>query len=108
MGWAQVRQTARSVVHETFALSAFYYANANVNSVGLPVTVRVHSKVLAQGDLTNEGFSRSYDDTERVVFLAADVAVLGVKKGGLLKVEDGRVLRLQGRNAVLDDFTVEF
>jgi hypothetical protein len=33
---------------------------------------------------------------------------LNVKKGGILKVEDGRLFRLQVRNAVLDDFAVEY
>ena len=107
MGWAQLRQAARAVVHKTFALDALYFASTAA-TVGLPVTVRVHSKVLVAGDLQNEGFSRTYEDTEKVVFRQADAVQLNVKKGGILKVEDGRLFRLQVRNAVLDDFAVEY
>lgn len=108
MGWAQVRQAASQIVHATFALKAWYYANANVNGVGLPVSVRVHSKIAALGDIHNEGYSRSYDDNETVVFSFADYTALGVKVGGVLKIEDGRVFRLRVKNAVLDGYRVEF
>jgi hypothetical protein len=108
VGWAQVRQAASEIVHSTFALSAVYYANANVNSVGLPVSVRVHSKIATLGDLHNEGYSKSYDDTETVVFSLADCTALGVKVGGVLKIEDGRIFRLRVKNAVLDGYRVEF
>jgi hypothetical protein len=108
MGWAQVRQAASEIVHATFALSARYYANGNVSGVGLPVSVRVHSKIVAIGDLHNEGYSKSYDDNETVVFSLADVLTLGVKVGGVLKVEDGRIFRLRVKTAVLDGYRVEF
>lgn len=106
-GWAQVRQTARAQVQQAFALHALYFVGLNIG-VGRPVSVRIRSKVVQYGDLQNEGFSRTNDDTKVAVFLAADVARLTIKKGGILAMADGRYLRLAVRNAVLDDFTVEY
>jgi hypothetical protein len=108
MGWAQDRQAASEIVHATFALKAWYYANGNVNGVGSPVSVRVHSKIYALGDNHNEGYSKSYDDTETVVFALADIFRLAVKVGGMLRIEDGRIFRLRVKTAVLDGYRVEF
>lgn len=107
MGWAETRQEARAIVHSTFSLNSRYFSALGVG-IGVPVSVRVHSKMATVGDLANEGFSRSYDDTERVVFLATDVARLGVKQKGVVEMDDGRVFRLTVRNPVLDDYTVEY
>jgi hypothetical protein len=94
-------------VHRAFALQAWYYATP-VSPVGLPVEVRVHSKVVPVGSLGADGFARTTDDTEVAVFRRSDVVQLSIKKGGILRIADGRILRLQVRNAVLDDYTVDF
>lgn len=107
MGWAQVRQAAREQVHRAFALRGRYFAVLTPGP-GVFVLVRVHAKVLVIGELQGGGYPKTLENTEVAVFWSDDVERLGIKVGGLLKLEDGRILRLRVKNAVLDDYTSEY
>jgi hypothetical protein len=106
--WTDTRRSARQIVHDTFAYKdARYYPQVGVGP-GTQVSVRVHNRVIAQGDLGREGFAQMLDEVERIIFLTTDVDVLDVRKGGAVKLSDGRNYRLEVRRPARDDFSVEF
>lgn len=108
MGWAETRAAARQDVHNTFAFNGRYHSALGVG-IGAPVSVRVHSKVIVQSKPNQEQFVSSEDDTECVVFMAADVARIGIKKGGVVVIENPPLtLRLMVRPEGVDPLTVEY
>jgi hypothetical protein len=108
MGWAETRAAARQDIHDTFAFNGRYYSALGVGN-GSPVSVRVHSKVVPQGGLGAEGYAQSDDDTECVVFMAADVARLGIKQGGVVVLKNPPMtLKLKVRPEGVDPLTVEY
>jgi hypothetical protein len=106
MGWAQIRQAVREQVHVAFALSGRYFAV--LEGVGVRVSVRVHSKLANVGDLQGGGYARSIEGLEVCVFRSTDVERLGIKSGGIIKLDDGRIYRLRTKNDVIDDYTTEY
>lgn len=66
MGWAETRNKARRVVHNTFALLAVYTSPLGVVTAG--IHARMHNEKKEFGDLDREGFALSIEDVNQVIF----------------------------------------
>ena len=72
MGWAEIRQRARRVVHSTFSLPAVYTA-PGIGAVPVPCMARMHNEAKLFGDLDREGYAQVIEDVNQVVFDALEV-----------------------------------
>lgn len=108
MNWNDIRRQARAVVHETFADAMARIYAAPGDGPGALIAVRVHNKVLVQGDLAREGYAQVVEEIERAIFLRADVVALTIRRGSVLKMVDGRTYKLEVERPTRDDFSVEF
>lgn len=67
MGWNEIRAAARTVVHQQFALPAFY-SDAEATVVEQPISVRLHNDLKKFGDLDREGYARVIETVNQIVF----------------------------------------
>jgi hypothetical protein len=100
--FAAVKQAARRIVHQTFALDAEYWYNDG--DVPVALRVRWHNKLTNVGDPNNEGYPVTIDTIDKVIFdieeLAAKTVV--VARGGRVKILHpafgGQVLAIDTRD----------
>jgi hypothetical protein len=106
MEWTELRKLSRASVHSTFARPVTYVPA--LGGAGTVVSVRLHTRYARIGDLDREGYSQTIEEIERVIFLASDVARLGIRRGGSITTAEGQKYRLDLKDPTKDDFTVEF
>lgn len=80
MDWAETRQAARRVVHDTFRLPAVYTSRAGVVT---PCFVRMHNEMKSFGDLDREGFAQREEEINRIIFDSVEVVP---EKGAVVDV----------------------
>jgi len=93
MGWADIRSTARSVVHETFGLAATYLPPGVDPVLVEGLAVRWHTRTVRHGDLDREGYAQVQEDVNRLMIDTAQVA--DPQRGGIITLtDDGRQYRI--------------
>jgi hypothetical protein len=65
MGWQDIRDQARGVVHTAFCVPATYFPPGSDD--GVAVTVRHHTVTAIGGDLDREGYAERIEDVNRIV-----------------------------------------
>lgn len=76
MDFAEIRTMARRVVHETFAVPCLYLAPGAITRV--PLTARLHSKMVVGGDLAGGGYATVIEGVTRAVFNREALKAAGV------------------------------
>lgn len=75
---------------------------------GVRLSVRLHSRIVRTGDLDREGFSQTYEDVERIVFLALDAKQHNIERQGVVTTAEGQRYRLEIMEPPRDAYTVEW
>jgi hypothetical protein len=99
MGWADIRKAARRVVGATFALPAVYTSPAGIET---PCNPRRHNVLKVFGDLDREGFAKTIEDVNRIVFDLREV--IPEKNGTVLFLDDNSEYDIVNLLPVTDDF----
>ena len=64
--YAQIKERARRLVHQAFAVPATYTAPGG--TVAVPLTVRMHGKIIMGGDIEGEGYATIVENVNKLVF----------------------------------------
>lgn len=87
MGWEEIRNRSRDLVHATFALSAVY--TDPVTLAQTDCKVRLHNKLERFGDLDREGYAKVLEEINQAVFDSTEI--VPKKKGLVAFVGSGEV-----------------
>lgn len=68
--WHSVKASVRRTVHDTFAVQAFFKANAL--STPVEIRARLHDKIVVMGDPQNEGYATTIEGVHRIVLFPGD------------------------------------
>ncbi len=76
MSIEELRRESRLALHAELARPALYYASGEIAGGYVPITVRLHTKMLMIGDMkgTSFAYAETTDQQERLVFLVSEVA----------------------------------
>lgn len=85
MGWAEIRKSARRVVHSTFALPAVY--SPPDGGPDVPCMARKHNETKVFGDLDREMYAQTIEDVNVIIFDALEVEP---KKNGIVDFGAGQ------------------
>jgi hypothetical protein len=85
-----MRRTARTAVHNKFAVPALYRDGVSANGVPVPLTVRWHAVTVAEmGDMHDGGWAQVLDRVDRLLFNRDDLAAASPP---VLLRKEGKVL----------------
>lgn len=86
--WADAKREARQAVHDTFALPGIFYETsaATPTAEDDTVTVRIHDKDKAVGDLagTNLSYAETVERPTRMIFQTSDLDGRDISRGSMV------------------------